>query len=102
MADETADTQPLPPIEESPPWLVNRPELGWDIDGDGKLNSVESKTPEPAVLRGLLVAVVGTVAALVGHALDVSWIDPAIGVYILAAPIGLSLWIRAHVSPAPK
>lgn len=58
-----------------------------------------NKVPEPAVVRGFLVAVLGLIGAVVGKTLDVSWIDQAVVVYAIAAPAALGLWIRFYVKP---
>lgn len=104
------DTQPLDLSEVfgDAPWAnpVNREEnrdpLGWDIDGDGELNSFESSVPEPALLRGALVTGGGIVGAALGFSLDVVWIDAAVALYALAAPFVLAVWIRRNVTPVRK
>ncbi len=95
---ETDDTEPMLPIEfDGPPWLVNREEeVREAIDG-----LKEGKVPEPALVRGAIIAAVGLVGAVVGHQLDVSWVDPAMEVYAVSAPVVLGWWIRRNVSPTP-
>lgn len=60
------------------------------------------KSGEPALIRGLVVTVVGLLGAVLGKTFDVSWVDQAVELYGTVAPIGLALWIRLHVTPAPK
>ncbi|MGW1740042.1 hypothetical protein ACWCPQ_14660 [Nocardia sp. NPDC001965] len=59
----------------------------------------EPKPPEPAVVRGFLVALLGLIGAVVGKQLDASWIDDFLTVYMVVAPLGLAWWIRRHVTP---
>ncbi|QDH92980.1 membrane protein [Mycobacterium phage Stephig9] len=103
MSDELEDTVPMEisklGIEPDAPWAKH---LGWDANGDGEVDEYEANVPEPLVLRGLILTVLGLVGAVIGKQLDVSWIDQAITAYALVAPIGLSLWARRHVSPVKK
>lgn len=94
------DTQPFDPIKEDAPWAlaVNRA----DEPVDTGIEPAAPKVPEPAVVRALLVALVGLVGTVVGKQLDVSWIDQAITVYAIAAPVALGWWIRRNVTPAGK
>jgi hypothetical protein len=62
----------------------------------------DGKTPEPAVVRGLIVAAAGLVGAIVGKTFDLSWVDQAVELYAAVAPVGLAFWIRLHVTPVPK
>lgn len=86
-------------IEDTQPIPVGN---GWDIDGDGEYSELERKVPEPLVLRALLVAVLGLIGAVIGKTLDVSWVDQAIAVYAIGAPMVLALWGRRHVTPVSK
>lgn len=101
---EIEDTQPLDMgkylgAKDNAPWAKH---LGWDANGDGEVDELEENVPEPLVLRGLLVAVLGLAGAVIGKQLDVSWLDQAITAYAIGAPIALSFWARRHVSPARK
>ncbi|RJO74180.1 hypothetical protein D5S18_18680 [Nocardia panacis] len=57
------------------------------------------RVPEPALVRSTLVAVTGIVALIVGHAINVEWIDSAVTVYTMLSPIIAGLLIRAVVRP---
>jgi hypothetical protein len=107
--DSEAPTVPfeaIDPKDVGPQSLpVNRedkPELGWDVDGDGKQTGIETKVPEPAVLRGLIATAVGIVGLVLGKTFDLEWIDQAVAAYALAAPLALSFWVRMHVTPVKK
>lgn len=97
---EEADTIPFEAIKlDGPPWLVNRedtvttPELPVEVRG---------KIPEPALVRGVILAGVGLVSAVVGKQLGLDWVEPFISLYVVVAPIGLAWWIRRSVSPKKK
>lgn len=96
MHDPEADTLPIPvPI----PGIHS---LGWDADGDGDVEGPEASVPEPLVLRGVLLTAVGLVAGVTGTALDIAWVEAAVGLYAVLAPLGLAVWARRYVSPARK
>lgn len=93
------DDSPTVPISPLPmPGL----RLGWDVDGDGDIEGIETRIPEPAVLRGVVATAVPLIGLIVGKTLDLSWVDPAIAVYAVAAPMALSFWIRSKVTPVKK
>ena len=100
---ELEDTQEFPVIEgeETPPW-DSVPSLGWDADADGEIDAVEANVPEPLVLRGILLTVLGLVGLVLGKTLDVTWVDQAIAAYAAVAPIVLSFWARRFVTPVRK
>ncbi|MFD4442531.1 hypothetical protein ACFWPK_22450 [Nocardia sp. NPDC058519] len=54
---------------------------------------------EPAVLRGLLVAITALAAAVLGRKVDTEWVDTTIGIYMLVAPLAAGLLIRQAVTP---
>lgn len=100
MADDTnPSTQPLDPkeLESDAPWSnpVNREDAE-------PADAVSKRVPEPLLVRAFLVAAAGLVGAVVGHQLDLTWIDDAVTLYAISAPIGLGLWARLHVSPVKK
>lgn len=45
-----------------------------------------NRVPTPAAVKALLVAALGVTAVAVGHELDPSWIDLAVGVYASVIP----------------
>jgi hypothetical protein len=98
-----ADTQPFPVIEgeETPPWH-SVPSLGWDANDDGHIDELESNVPEPLVLRGVLLTVLGLVGYAFGETLDVEWVEKAVAAYAVLVPLVLSVWARRHVSPVDK
>lgn len=53
---------------------------------------------EPAVVRGLLVAITAIIAAIVGREVDPGWIDTITNTYVLAAPLIAGLLIRPKVA----
>lgn len=87
--------------DEIPPWQSS-PSLGWDADQDGDIDEFEANVPEPLVVRGALMALVGLVAGVTGYSLDITWIEQAVAAYAVIAPIGLAAWARRHVSPVKK
>lgn len=101
--DEGPATQPMPVIEgeDTPPWDSIQ-SIGWDADGDGEIAGVEQHVPEPLVLRGLLLTVLGLVGYIFGKTLDVTWVEHAVAAYAGVAPIILSFWARRHVSPVKQ
>lgn len=100
-AEAAADTVPFDVIKEDSglPQVVNRedtvkaPELPAEAQG---------KVLEPALIRGGILAVAGLVSSIVGHQLDLDWVEPFISLYVFVAPIGLAWWIRRHVTPNKK
>ena len=94
-----ADDSPTVPIPEPLPWQLR---LGWDVDGDGDIEGIETKVPEPAVIRGIGAAILPIVGWAVGKSLDVSWIDQAVAAYAVLAPIVLGFLIRSKVTPVKK
>ena len=72
------------------------------LDSEEGYQELQKRIPEPAVIRGAVVAVVGLVGGVLGTTYDVSWLEPALATYAVVAPALLSWWIRMHVSPAKK
>ncbi|QXN73868.1 membrane protein [Mycobacterium phage Eaglepride] len=69
---------------------------------DEEVEEARKKTPEPALIRGGIMAVVGLAAYIVGAQIDTAWVDPVVDIYAVAAPIGLAWWIRRNVTPVGK
>ncbi|GAA5081582.1 MULTISPECIES: hypothetical protein [Nocardia] len=61
-----------------------------------------ARVPEPALIRGLLVAVSAIVAVVAGKAVDTAWVDFATQGYALVSPLLAGLWIRPAVTPVEK
>ncbi|TQM29873.1 hypothetical protein [Nocardia bhagyanarayanae] len=59
-----------------------------------------TKLPEPALVRSVLVAITGVIAFVVGHRIDVSWIDSVLTLYGLLTPVIAGAVIRPAVTPA--
>jgi hypothetical protein len=57
---------------------------------------------EPAVVRGLLIAITAIIAAFVGREVDTAWVDTVLGVYMLLTPIIASLLIRKKVTSTAR
>lgn len=57
------------------------------------------RLPEPALIRGVLVAITGVIAYLVGHQIDTAWIEGVLVVYGLLTPIIAGFLIRPAVTP---
>lgn len=57
------------------------------------------RVPEPALVRSALVAVTGILALILGHAIDVSWIDVVVTCYAAISPFIAGLLIRPAVRP---
>lgn len=60
------------------------------------------RLPEPALIRGVLVAITGVIAYLFGRQIDTSWIDAALTIYSLLTPIIAGVLIRPAVVPVSK
>ncbi|WP_194829421.1 hypothetical protein [Nocardia sp. XZ_19_231] len=58
-----------------------------------------SKTPEPALVRSVLVAVTGVLACLLGREIDAAWIETLLTLYGLATPLIAGALIRPAVTP---
>lgn len=62
-------------------------------------DEIKRRVPEPALIRGAVVAIVSLIGVVLGKQLDVSWIDPVLSFYTVVMPLALGWWIRRHVSP---
>ncbi|AFQ97338.1 minor tail protein [Mycobacterium phage Rebeuca] len=76
-------------------------ELAEDLLGltDEEVEDAKTKTPEPALIRGGIMAVVGLIAYILGTQIDTAWVDPVVDIYAVAAPVALAWWIRRNVTP---
>ena len=102
MPEPAPDDSPTIPIE-TPPWSrLPDLHLGWDLDGDGDIEGIETKVPEPAVVRGVIATVVPLAGLIVGKTLDLAWVDPALAVYAVVVPLALGLLIRRKVTPVRR
>lgn len=63
---------------------------------------VRDRVPEPALVRGALIAVLSLVGVVLGRELDTAWVEDVIAIYTVIAPIVLAWWIRRHVTPVIK
>ncbi|MEV6555861.1 hypothetical protein AB0M22_09105 [Nocardia sp. NPDC051756] len=61
-----------------------------------------TRVPEPALIRSALVAVTGVIAFVLGHQIDVSWIESVVTVYAVLSPIIAGILIRPAVTPVLK
>lgn len=57
---------------------------------------------EPAVLRGLLVAITAIAAAILGRAVDTAWIDTTVTIYAMVSGLIASILIRPKVVSVAK
>lgn len=53
---------------------------------------------EPAILRGLLVAITALAAAILGREVSTEWVETVIGLYVIAAPLIAGFLIRPKVA----
>ncbi|AXH44078.1 minor tail protein [Mycobacterium phage Kalnoky] len=98
----TDDTQPL---DLSELFDDHADDLGLnDLIGisDEEVEEARKKVPEPALVRGGIMAVVGLVAFILGKQIDTTWVEPVMDVYVVAAPLALAWWIRRNVTPVGK
>ena len=98
--------EPLPGVNtaiseqiQKAPWESRTDGLVVDEDDDPE---VKEKIPEPVLVRAVLLALVGLAGAVAGKEFDVSWVDSAVTLYAVAAPLALGFWARRHVTPLPK
>ncbi|AXC37654.1 minor tail protein [Mycobacterium phage Grum1] len=69
---------------------------------DEEVEAARKKVPEPALVRGGIMAVVGLVAFILGKQIDTAWVEPVMDMYVVAAPLALAWWIRRNVTPVGK
>ncbi len=58
-----------------------------------------SRVPEPALVRGALVTVTSIIALILGHTIDVSWINTVVDVYAGISALVAGALIRPAVTP---
>lgn len=61
-----------------------------------------TRVPEPALIRSVLVTVTAVIAYLVGHQIDVGWIDAALTLYTLVSSVVAGALIRPAVTPVQR
>lgn len=114
MDDDTVAWDPHELDEDGPAGLpVNRPDTAWsqtdfDVEEiDHAIDGIkEGKVPEPALIRGLIVAAFGILATIFKLSVDQevvqAVVDAIIGIYVLVGPVVLAWWIRRNVTPVKK
>jgi hypothetical protein len=108
FTDSPADLPVSRPDSPPPPW--DKHLLDEIVDGvlddpntpENEGDSIRKRIPEPALIRGALVTLVGLVGATLKIQVDALWVDLAMDAYIVAVPLALAWWIRRHVSPVKK
>lgn len=61
-----------------------------------------NRVPEPALIRGAVVAVTALIAVVTGKNIDISWLETVLQVYAVISPIVAGYFIRRVVSPVGK
>lgn len=61
-----------------------------------------TRLPEPALVRGVLVAVTGVVAYVLGRQIDTAWVEVTLTLYGLLTPLIAGALIRPVVTPVDK
>lgn len=61
-----------------------------------------TRLPEPALIRGVLVAITGVAAYLLGRQVDTSWVEAVLTLYGLLTPLIAGALIRPVVTPVSK
>lgn len=54
---------------------------------------------EPAIVRGLLIAITAIAAAILGREVSTEWVDTVLVIYTYAAPFVAGILIRRAVTP---
>lgn len=65
-----------------------------ELQDDPDAVKVAERLPQPAIVRAAIVGVVTVVGAVLGHQLDVSWLNPLLDAYTIGAPIALGFWFH--------
>lgn len=105
---ELEDTQAFTPVfdDEDFPEQYNTlvptdPETPWvkfTAAGEPE-NEIEEQLPKPALVRAILITGASLVGALFGKTFNVEWVDAALDLYMILAPVVLGFWIRHKVKP---
>jgi hypothetical protein len=61
-----------------------------------------TRIPEPAVIRGVLVAITSVAAYFLNKEVSTAWIEAVLTIYTLIAPLVAGLLIRPAVKPVSK
>lgn len=61
-----------------------------------------TRIPEPALIRGVLVAITGAIAYFLNREVNTAWIDAVLTIYTVMSPIIAGLVIRPAVTPVSK
>lgn len=61
-----------------------------------------TRVPEPALIRSTLVAVTAIIAFIIGHQIDVSWVESVVTIYAVLSPIVAGALIRPAVTPVER
>ena len=61
-----------------------------------------SRVPEPALIRGAVVAITSVIAVVTGQAIDIGWLEGALNVYAAVSPLVAGYLIRRVVSPVGR
>lgn len=99
MADEN---EPTAPMDLRALWELLE-DIGDDPDTpENEVAEARKRIPEPALVRGAILAAVNLVGVIVGSTLDIAWVEPVVYLYGVLGPVGLALWIRTKVTPVKK
>jgi hypothetical protein len=58
-----------------------------------------TRIPEPALIRSTLVTGTAIIAFVVGHSLDVSWVENVVNLYAMVSALVAGALIRPAVTP---
>lgn len=108
---ENEDTQAFLPLwddENYPsgyttlsPAVPDAPWVKFTAAGEPE-NEIEEQLPKPAIVRVVLVTGASLVGAIFGKQFNVAWVDAALDLYILAAPLALGYWVHRKVKATPS
>lgn len=58
-----------------------------------------TRVPEPALVRSTLVTVTAIIVFIVGHNIDVSWVESVVNIYAMLSALIAGALIRPAVTP---